>query len=147
AGLYFYSFEAWDEPGHSSVSLFGRPLMRTIVTLAAVASLGFAAVASAAPAQLSDGQFIAANRCLGLMSSKALGTPDAAALKKLIDSQTAGRDSYIYDKADEARQDALRQAGTGSQDARAKLTAERDSVCRSFISDTTTAAQPAPSRS
>ena len=121
--------------------------MRTFATLAAVASLGFAAAAVAAPAQLSDAQFITANRCLGLMSSKALGTADAAALKKLIDAQTSGRDSWIYDKADEARQDALRQASRGGADEHAKLMAERDGVCRAFLAGTTTAAQPAPSRS
>ncbi len=121
--------------------------MRTFITLAAVASLGFGAAAAAAPAQLSDAQFIAANRCLGLMSSKSLGTPDAAALKKLIDAQTSGRDGWIYDKADEARQDAVRQAGRGGEDEHARLVAERDGVCRTFLTDTATAAQPAPSRS
>src|SRR5689334_8405518 len=107
--------------------------MRTFVTLAAVASLGFVAVAVAAPSQLS-----AANRCLGLMSSKTLGTPDAAALKKMIDAQTGGRDNWIYDKADEARQDALRQANRGGEDEHAKLTAERDGVCRTFLTGTST---------
>ena len=121
--------------------------MRLSTGLAAVAGLSLAAVAVAAPVQLSDTQFIAANRCLGLMSSKALGTPDAAAMKQLIDSQTSGRDQFIYEKADEARQDAARQAGGGSEDLHARLTAERDGLCRSLLGHTTAAAQPSPSRS
>jgi len=120
--------------------------MRLVTAFAAAAaSLSFT-VAAAAPAQLSDAQFIAANRCLGLTSAKSLASPDAAALKKLIDSQTSGRDSFIYDKADEARQDALRQANGGGPDAHAKLMAERDGVCHALVSDTTAAA-PTPAHS
>lgn len=117
--------------------------MHSVAALAAVASLSFAVAATAAPAQLSDVQFIAANRCLGLMSSKSLGTPDAATLKKLIDSQGGARSSYISDKAEEAREDALREAGSGSGDVRAKLIAERDGLCHAFVSDSTAAA-PSP---
>src|SRR5579863_4002876 len=98
--------------------------MRLATALAAVASVGLAASAFAAPARLSDVQFIAANRCLGLMSSKSLGAPDAAALKRMIDGQVGGRDPYIADKADEARQDALREANRAGETEHARLVAE-----------------------
>ena len=118
--------------------------MHSIAAFAATVSLALSTVALAAPAHLDDIQFVAANRCLGLLSSKRLGTPDAAALKRLIDSQVAGRAPFIYDRADQAREDALRQADRGKQTA--KLTAERDGACKSFLSDTTTASEPASPR-
>ena len=113
--------------------------MRILAALAATAGLVFAASASAAPAHLDDVQFVQANRCLGLMSSKALATPDAAALKRVVDSQVGGRAPFIYDKADEAREAAMRQAEHAKPDALARLTAERDSACRAFLTATTTA--------
>jgi hypothetical protein len=114
--------------------------MRFITGFAVAAGLA-ATAAVAAPAHLSDAQFIAANRCLGLMSSKSLGASDAAALKQLLRDQDSGRGSYIDDKAGEARQDAQRQAGSASEDVHAKLLAERDGLCRTFL-NTATASQP-----
>jgi hypothetical protein len=115
-------------------------IMRFITGFAVAAGLA-ATAAVAAPPHLSDAQFIAANRCLGLMSSKSLGVADAAALKQLLKDQDGGRGSYIDDKADEARQDAQRQASSGSEDMHAKLLAERDGLCRTFV-NTATASQP-----
>src|SRR5690349_21527166 len=112
--------------------------MRTLAALVATAGLAFAASASAAPVHLDDVQFVQANRCLGLMSSKALASPDAAALKQLVDSQVAGRAPFIYDKADAARETAARQAEHAKPDALAKLTAERDGACHAFLVATTT---------
>jgi hypothetical protein len=119
--------------------------MRHATALSLVLTLATAASAFAAPPRLDDLQFIAANRCLGLMSSKALGTPDAAALKQVIDSQISGRAAFIYDRADEARDGAVRQADHARPADQAKLVAERDGSCRSFLARATTAAQPAPS--
>lgn len=121
--------------------------MRSAAVLAGIASLCLAAGAFAAPPRLDDIQFIQANRCLGLMTSKTLATADAAALKQLIDSQMAGRAPFIYDKADEARETARRQADHGRPDAQAKLAAERDGVCHALLTATTTAAQKAGSHS
>ena len=119
--------------------------MRFVTGLAAAAGLAAtAAVAAPAPAHLSDAQFIAANRCLGLMSSKSLAISDAAALKQLLKDQDSGRGGYIDEKADEARQEAQRQAGSGSEDMHAKLLAERDGLCRTFLSGASTASQSAP---
>jgi hypothetical protein len=117
----------------------------TIVLTAAV-SCAAIAPAVAGPTRLSDTQFIAANRCLGLLSSKSLGTQDAAAMRQLIKDQSWGRDSFVYDKADEARDTGLRDASRGGAEGNLNLTAERDGVCHSFVASQTTAAGPAPSR-
>ncbi len=120
-----------------------------IVTASFVAALAVAAapLATAAPSHLSDVQFIAASRCVGLMSSKKLGTPDVAAMKKLVNDEEGARIGYIADRADQARDDAQREANDASGDELAKLTAERDGVCHSLLAATETAATPAPSRS
>jgi hypothetical protein len=120
--------------------------MRHATALSVVLTLASAASAFAAPARLDDMQFIAANRCLGLMSSKSLGVSDAPALKQLLDSQISGRAAFIYDRADQARDAAMRQADHGRQADQAKLVAERDGPCRSLLGRATTAAQPAPPR-
>ena len=105
------------------------------LTVAAVCAS--AAVASAAPARINDVQFIAANRCLGLESTKAFSAPDADALRELVKSQNWGRDSYIYDKADQAREDGAREASRSGAENNVRLTAERDGVCRSLASTVT----------
>ncbi|HVN01827.1 MAG TPA: hypothetical protein VMT68_16625 [Caulobacteraceae bacterium] len=103
-----------------------------------------AATAVAAPARLSDAQYIALNRCLGIESSKSLGTAHEAAFRQLVKTQDWARQSYIEEKADEARQTAADESANSSAALNAKLVAERDGVCRSFL-ETTTASTPAPS--
>ena len=117
--------------------------MRLVAPVTAGLMLAAAAtVTAAAPTRLSDVQFIAANRCLGLMTSKSLGTPDAAALRQLVKDQSWGRDSYVYDKADQARDEAQSDAGRGGVDLRTRLTAERDGVCHDFLDAARTAGAP-----
>lgn len=108
------------------------------ITIAAVCAS--AAAASAAPARISDVQFIAANRCLGIESTKALGTPDVDALRQLVKNQDWGRAAFIYDKADQAREDGQREASRSGAENNVRLTSERDSVCRALVSTTTAAA-------
>jgi hypothetical protein len=105
------------------------------LTIAAVCAS--AAAASAGPARLNDVQFIAANRCLGIESTKNLGTPDVDALRQLVKGQDWGRNSFIYDKADQAREDGQREASRSGAENNLRLTAERDGVCRSLVSTTT----------
>lgn len=100
--------------------------------LVAATCLAGAQALAAQPAHLSDAQYIEANRCVGLMSSKALGTPDAAAMKQLVKTEIGGRMGYIYDKADQARDDAQREANRNGP-ADTHLVAERDGVCRELI--------------
>lgn len=121
--------------------------MRFAIGIAAGLALAAATTVTAAPARLSDVQFIAANRCLGLMTSKALGTPDAAALNKLVKEQSWGRNGYIYDKADQAREEAQSDASRGGDELHARLIAERDSVCRSLLETSSTAGAPSAGHS
>jgi len=122
--------------------------MRFIVSaaLAAVACAS-AAAAFAEPAHLTDTQFIQANRCLGLMSSKTLGAPDAAAqLSRFLSNESVGRVPLAYDQADQARDDAQRQANRSNAYTNARLIAERDGVCHQFVdaaATTAAAARPA----
>jgi len=119
------------------------------ITVALTAAVACAAAVPvfAAPTHLTDVQFIAANRCLGLMSSKSLGTPDAAALRLYLKSQEGGRNGYVFDRADEARRDGDRDASRSGAEIVARLTAERDGVCRGFLAATTTASAPGPAHS
>jgi hypothetical protein len=119
-----------------------------LITIGLAVAVSCAAVVPvlAEPTRLSDTQFIAANRCLGLLSSKALTTPDVAAMRQLVKEQSWGRDGYIYDKADEARDTGLRDASRGGAEKSLSLVAERDGLCRGLIATETTAAGPAPKR-
>jgi hypothetical protein len=118
--------------------------MRFASAALAAATLALsAASAIAAPAHLNDSQFLAANRCLGLVTSHALASPDAAAvLRKLVHDESFGRVGFVYDRGDEMRDNAMRDADRSNGDMRARLTAERDGLCHSFVAmaDTTTAA-------
>ena len=107
-----------------------RPL--TVAALISLACAAGAPVLAEQPNHLSDVQFVQANRCLGLMTSKSLGTPDASAMSQLVKAQTGGRIGYVYDRADQARDEAQRQANRAGSD-NARLVAERDGVCRSLI--------------
>jgi hypothetical protein len=122
--------------------------MRLVTTaLAAACVAAIAPLAFAAPERVSDVQFIEANRCLGLMSSKTLGGTDTTALQRFIKSQSWGRDSYIYDQADQAKDDATREASRGGADRHAKLTAEVGGVCQTYVRDTSTASAASPAHS
>ena len=113
-------------------------------SLTLVAACASAAVAVAAPSRLSDVEFIAANRCVGLESSKAFAGPDAEALRQLVKSQEWGRNAFIYDKADQARDDGARDASRSGAENNVRLASERDGVCRTLAS-TTTASGPSAS--
>jgi hypothetical protein len=103
----------------------------TTVALAAAACLA-GTQALALPAHLSDAQFIEASRCVGLLSSKTLGSADVAAMKQLVKSEAGSRMSFIYDRADQARDDAERDANRAGA-AASNLVAERDGVCRALV--------------
>src|SRR5436309_1753167 len=105
-------------------------MLKALTIIAAVAA---ATASVAGPARLSDVQFLQAARCEGLMTSSALGTGDAAGIQALVKAQRQGRVEYIYDRADQSRADAQRQARRADTDQKAKLIAERDSVCHSLL--------------
>jgi hypothetical protein len=115
-----------------------------IATLTITAACASAAIAFAAPTRLSDVQFVAANRCLGIESAKGFAGPDADALRQLVKSQQWGRAEFINDQADQARDDGERDASRSGAENNVRLASERDGVCRSLVS-TTTASTPSGS--
>ncbi|ENZ81571.1 hypothetical protein [Caulobacter vibrioides] len=114
--------------------------MRKLIAVLAVAGVSLAAapVFAGEPAW-SDSEFLSANRCLGLAQSKDLGVVDATALIAKIKQEGRGRIGYVRDRADEMRSAALRDGRTRSETVRAKLTAERDGVCKVYLGATVAA--------
>ena len=117
-----------------------RPL--TVAALIALSAAATAPAFAAPSTHLSDVQYVEANRCLGLMTSKSMGTQDASAMSQLVKAQTGGRIGYVYDRAEQARDDAQREANHAGPD-NSRLVAERDGVCRSFIGSGSTEASGA----
>jgi len=117
------------------------------IALIAGALATSAVVAQAAPSRLNDVQYIAANRCLALMESKALGPTDDFALKALIKAQGGGRIAAVWDMADQAKEDAASLASRARGDVRTHLIAERDGACQALLPATQTTAAPSASRS
>lgn len=107
-----------------------------IITAALCSVAGFAA---AGPTRLNDVQFIAASRCLGIVSSKTLGTSDAAAFRAFVDQQSRARDIIAQDRADEAREDAMREANRATGEHKDRLVAERDGACQVYVAPTSQA--------
>ena len=102
-----------------------------------VAGLGAIACsggALAAPAHLTDVQFMTASRCAALIASPALGGGDVSGINALLKDQERGRMQYIADKADQLRSDAERESRHADAAHKAKLIAERDGVCQTFNS-------------
>ena len=108
-----------------------------------IASLVASTAALAAPAHLSDGEYLAAARCRALIASPVLGKGDTAAIDALLKGQAQRRVGFISDKADEVQRDTQRVVGHADADGKAKLIAERDGVCRAYAGASMTSAPPA----
>lgn len=112
-------------------------------TLIVAASLALSTAAIAAPAHLTDSQYLTAVRCQALIASPALGRGDTGAVDALIKAERQGREGAVFDRADEMRADAVRQAGHAGPTEKAQLIAERSGVCQAYggAGTTTAAAQ------
>ena len=112
-------------------------------TLIVVASLAVSTAAIAAPAHLTDSQYLTAVRCQALIASPALGRGDTGAVDALIKAERQGREGAVFDRADEVRADAARVAGHAGPTEKAQLIAERGGACQAYggASTTTAAAQ------
>jgi len=95
-------------------------------------ALAASSTAFASTSHLSDAQYLAAARCQGLMSSPALGKDDTSSIDALMKSESASRIPAVYDRADEMRSDAKREASHAGPQGRADLTAERDRSCQAW---------------
>ena len=93
--------------------------------------------ASTAPAQslrVNDIHFVQAAACQGLITSPDLPPLDPTAINRFMDLESAGRPALILDRAENARQNARREAATASPDKRAYLIAQRDAIsCRRYV--------------
>lgn len=117
--------------------------MQLLKALILVAPLALSTAALAQPAHISDAEYIAAARCQGLMSSSALGRQDTRAVDAMMKAQSGARIDAVFDRADDARADAVRAASHAGAYGKAALIAERDGVCRSLTGTTTQSASAA----
>jgi hypothetical protein len=113
--------------------------MRIPTALAIMAAVGAAAVAGAAsaqpPSRLTDVAYIEAARCAGLASSGKLGSTDGASLSALLKAQAYNRDQTVLDQADNAQDQAKRQANRADDYMKTKLQSELSGPCSSFNAD------------
>lgn len=100
------------------------------------ASLAVSTAALAAPARLTDVQFMQLARCRALVASSQLGGGDVAAFDAAFKAQRGSRDNFIYERADQLADDAARDARRAGPDKRNHLIAERDGVCQALIGGT-----------
>jgi hypothetical protein len=109
-----------------------RKFVLPALAVAVVASV--AAPAFAASDRWTDGQYLQANRCLALAQSAALGELPTGDLAAQIKSQASGRGSSITDRGTSLQAEASRQGKTKDEARKAKLLAERDGVCKTYLS-------------
>ncbi len=107
---------------------FNKALIAVVFAAATLPSAG----AFAAASSMTDAQYLALARCDGLASSKALGVADVSTLAGMFKAQGAGRTPAVSDRADEARSDAVRQAGHAGATGKLGLIAERDGACQAW---------------
>jgi hypothetical protein len=106
--------------------------------LIAVALAGAALSAAAAPAfaqsgRWTDAEYLKAGRCLGLAQSADLGAVDASGLAARVKDQAKGREPYVRDRGETLRDEARRSGSTRNDALKARLLAERDGSCRTFL--------------
>lgn len=108
-----------------------------------VAALAAATTASASISHLNDAQYVAAARCQALISSPALGRGDTSVIDSVLKAEGRGRAQVVFDRAEEARADAAREARHAGPAARTELSAERDGMCQAWNSANGSTAAPA----
>lgn len=114
-------------------------MLKTLIAAGTLAA-ALAPAAFAAPAHLSDSQYLSAVRCRALIASPNLGKGDTHALDNLLQRESLGRVPAVADRADETRADASRDANHAGVQEKAQLIAERDGACQAFTSGATTTA-------
>lgn len=102
--------------------------MRTLTAaiIAATVVSGLTATAAFAQPRLTDMQFVKLNRCAGLAGD------DAARFETVLKANKQGRDSYISEKADEARRNAAREVRGAGEGGKAEIAAELSGSCAKF---------------
>ncbi len=115
--------------------------MRFATAAFITASLLIAAAPATAGDRASDAGYLRAARCQGLAHATELGSVDTTAIDAYVKAQSTARSDTLRRQAKavglEARADAM------SVGKRARLTAERDRLCKSWISSTQVASSGA----
>ncbi|MBP7704051.1 MAG: hypothetical protein KA105_02055 [Caulobacter sp.] len=104
-----------------------------ILTIAALIAAASATTAFAAPARVSDSDFLKANRCLGLASTATLGADNADSFKSFIKAQSIGRNEVIVSMGKKHQAKAASEARGGNDERRTALKGELDGACQSLI--------------
>lgn len=108
-------------------------MRKLALSLLAAAVAVSAAPAFAGEARWTDRDYLQASRCMGLASSAALGELPTAELAARIKSQAFGRGSAITDRGVSLQAEAERQGKTKDEARKGKLLAEREGVCKAFL--------------
>jgi hypothetical protein len=108
---------------------FSTSKIAMISLVAAVSALAGAASAQGAE-RMSDVAFIAASRCEGLAQGAKV---DVSSIKSLLVNQDDNRNSYIRDKAEQAREDAKRQATNAQGYTQEQVNAELSGACKAYL--------------
>jgi hypothetical protein len=116
--------------------------MRAAVVILSSLSLTSAAAAAAAATQVSDFDYLKANRCRGIAAG--LGV-DASALNAYVKAQGQSRNAIVQQQADEEFAKAKREA---HGDAKSRLSAELSGACAAYMNPSPTmASRQSPSHS
>ena len=109
-------------------------ISKTSIVIASLIAAASAALATAASAQnperLSDVAFIAASRCEGLAQGAKV---DTTAIKSLLVNQDNDRNSYIEEKASEARDNAKRLASHAQGFGLETVNSELNGPCQAYL--------------
>jgi hypothetical protein len=114
------------------MDMFRKALANGLLGVGLATGVAFASP-SHSPGRLSDAQYVAAGRCQALMASARLGPSDTHAIDAFMRAQERGRTNEAYERADQARQEADRQARTAGGYEKSQLIAERDGVCQALL--------------
>lgn len=104
-----------------------RILTTAILAAACVASAGTSAFAGDT-ARITDAQFIKVARCSGLAAAATVGG-DKSVFDSLMRAQRRGREAFVLQRADNAQNEAERQARKAGDVEKATLSAEMAGAC------------------
>ncbi|MEW5685304.1 MAG: hypothetical protein AB1942_10325 [Pseudomonadota bacterium] len=107
-------------------------------TLTLIAATLVAGSASAASSNVTDVDYLKANRCKGLATSIS-GVVDTTTLNSFIKSERVGRQTYVVDRGEEEFNRARKEAK--SQDRKERLTAELTGPCQAYLSGSSNVAK------
>lgn len=103
--------------------------MKTLIAAIVVAG----SLAGAAHASASDVQYMQAARCRGLAASENLGKLDTAAIDAFLREEGAGRALDVKTSAIHKMNGAAKDAAAADGAKKAKLLAEREGVCATYL--------------